>query len=146
MQVALVNLLRSWGVLPGAVVGHSSGEIAAAYAARSISDREAIIIAYYRGYATKFQSRAGGMAAVGLGKDTMMPYLTPGLVIACENSPSSVTISGDIVELDKLLGKLKEENPNVFSRRLQVEMAYHSRKCHPPYRNTVHVVLILTKY
>ncbi|KAL9601094.1 MAG: hypothetical protein Q9179_002982 [Wetmoreana sp. 5 TL-2023] len=49
LQVGIVSLLRSWGIRPNAVVGHSSGEIAAAFAAGMISLRSAIITAYYRG-------------------------------------------------------------------------------------------------
>jgi acyl transferase domain-containing protein len=126
IQVAMVNLLRKWGIAPSGVVGHSSGEIAAAYAAGAITAAEAITVAYYRGQVAKAQTRPGGMAAVGLGRDEMEKYLVKGVVIACENSPSSVTLSGDVEELDGLLQMLKEQQPEIFARRLQVEMAYHS--------------------
>src|SRR5690348_6169805 len=85
VQVALVNLLRGWGVLPAAVMGHSSGEIAAAYAAGSLTPDEAITLAYYRGFVAKQQNRPGGMASVGLGRIEAEPLLIPGLTIACEN-------------------------------------------------------------
>lgn len=49
LQVALVDLLMSWKVTAGAVVGHSSGEIAAAYAAKAIDAEDAWRVAYYRG-------------------------------------------------------------------------------------------------
>jgi len=123
-----VNLLRGWGVSPAAVVGHSSGEIAAAYATNAITAKEAIVVAYYRGQVTKNQTRAGGMAAVGMGRNEISPYLISGMRIACENSPRSVTLSGDVEQLDSIISKLKTECPNVFVRRLRVEMAYHSRK------------------
>lgn len=71
------------------VVGHSSGEIAAAYASGELSAEVAIIIAYFRGHSMKTFSFKyhGGMAAVGLGSDKARPFLKPGVLIACENSP-----------------------------------------------------------
>lgn len=128
LQVALINLIRSWGVKPAGVVGHSSGEIAAAYAADAITADEAIIIAYYRGQITKKGRRKGGMAAVGMNRDAVMTYLADGVGVACENSGSSVTLSGDEDVLGNILQRIKQELPDVFFRRLKVEMAYHSRE------------------
>ena len=127
IQIALLNQFRRSGIEPMSVVGHSSGEIAAAYAARAISFREAMIISYYRGYVTRKSSSAGGMAAVGLGADTASKFLQDGIVIACENSPTSVTLSGDSEHLDKVLTAIKESEPDVLARRLKVDLAYHSR-------------------
>jgi acyl transferase domain-containing protein len=123
-----VNLLRAWGVLPAAVVGHSSGEIAAAYTTGALTQDEAITIAYYRGFVTQQQTHRGAMAAVGLGRNQTTPLLRPGLVIACENSASSVTVSGDEQALEKFLDTVKESAPDVLARRLRVGIAYHSRK------------------
>lgn len=121
-----MNLLASWGIHPNAVVGHSSGEIAAAYSAKAITAEAAIVIAYYRGQVTKAKTRAGAMAAVGLGREQVAGLLVEGVVVACENSPKSVTLSGDAEQLDKVLERMKKEQPNVFCRLLKVEMAYHS--------------------
>lgn len=126
LQIGLVNLLSAWGVHPSAVVGHSSGEIAAAYAAKAITAEAAIIIAYYRGQVTKLKTRAGAMAAIGLGREEVGGYLIDGVVIACENSPKSVTLSGDADQLDKVLERMKKEQPDAFCRLLKVDMAYHS--------------------
>lgn len=68
IQVALVNFLERMGVVPSAVVGHSSGEIAAAYASGAITADEAITIAYYRGRCALRSTRTGAMAAVGMGR------------------------------------------------------------------------------
>lgn len=127
VQIALVNLLRSWGISPAAVVGHSSGEMAAAYAAGAITAEEAIIIAYYRGQVTRKVTKQGGMVAVGLGREAVTPFLTEGAVIACENSGSSVTLSGDEEALTATCDAIKEAIPGAFVRKLLVEMAYHSR-------------------
>lgn len=128
VQVALVNLLRHWGIAPSAVVGHSSGEIAAAYASGALSAEVAILIAYFRGQAMKtFSSkRHGGMAAVGLGSDKARHFLMPGVVIACENSPQSVTLSGDSDMLSEVLGGIRAHDEGIFCRQLAVNVAYHS--------------------
>ncbi len=68
------------------------------------------------------------MAAVGMGRIMVDPYLVRGVVIACENSPSSVTLSGDKKQLNDIVGKIIAEQPEVFVRHLKVEMAYHSRE------------------
>ncbi|KAL4915051.1 hypothetical protein BDW62DRAFT_204029 [Aspergillus aurantiobrunneus] len=126
LQLALCNLLVRWKVSPVAVIGHSSGEIAAAYAAGALSMHEAILLAYYRGAASKAQTRTGAMAAVGLGYDEMTKWLRPGVVIACENSPASVTLSGDAEAVQSVLSTLQAERPEVFQRALKVNKAYHS--------------------
>ena len=127
IQVALVNLLRSLGLCPSAIVGHSSGEIAGAYAANAITAEEAIIIAYYRGRVTKSCTRQGRMAAIGISREEVSLYLQKGVVIACENSPTSVTLSGDPEQIDAVIEELKSDEPEIFARHLKTGgMAYHS--------------------
>ncbi|KFY38193.1 hypothetical protein V494_04450 [Pseudogymnoascus sp. VKM F-4513 (FW-928)] len=127
VQIALVNLLKRFGVSPSAVVGHSSGEIAAAYAANAITAKEAIITAYYRGLVTTRCTKQGAMAAVGLGRAEASLYLERGVIVACENSQTSVTLSGDSDGIDSVIEQLRDENPDIFVRRLKTGgMAYHS--------------------
>lgn len=140
LQVAMLAVLRHWGVRAGAVVGHSSGEVAAAYAAGLLTREQAIRIAYFRGLAagqTPPPAEPVGMMAVGLGGDAVRPYLDlvndgPGggageevVQVACFNSPSSSTLSGTLQALEIVRGAL--ENDGHFARVLQVDMAYHSR-------------------
>jgi acyl transferase domain-containing protein len=133
LQVALVDLLRTWNIRPTAVAGHSSGEIAAAYAMGALSKEDACKVAYYRGVlSSEMKINApdldGSMIAAGLSSkqaELWISKVTDGeLVVACINSPSSVTISGDTTGIDQLLGMLNEEG--VFARKLQVDTAYHS--------------------
>ncbi|THC90671.1 hypothetical protein EYZ11_009864 [Aspergillus tanneri] len=130
LQIAIIKVLRSWGISPTSVVGHSSGEIAAAYAAGYLTDAEAIIIAYHRGMASQEgrlkDTLSLGMLAVGLGAEQVMPYIVglEGVQIACYNSPASVTLSGISPVLEQVKVRLTESG--VFSRMLQVELAYHS--------------------
>jgi acyl transferase domain-containing protein len=127
VQIALVDLLASIGVEPAAVVGHSSGELAGAYAAGALTAKEAIIGAYQRGQAAKLQNKKGAMAAVGLGWDEVEPFLSaPRVVVACENSPKSVTLSGDAEAVQETVDRIKEAHPDITARVLKVEKAYHS--------------------
>jgi len=113
--------------MPSSVVGHSSGEIAAAYAAGYLTMADAITIAYYRGFVMKNNKLDGGMAAVGLGAHDVSKFLRKGeVVLACENSPSSSTISGDSETLIEVLAKIQKDQPDVLARPLKVDMAYHS--------------------
>ncbi|GFF29324.1 lovastatin nonaketide synthase [Aspergillus udagawae] len=124
--IGLVNLLRRWGLRPDSVVGHSSGEIAAAYAAGAIPIRTAMILSYYRGQVTKLQTLPGAMAAVGIGKSDALRYLADEVVVACDNSPQSTTLSGKPEALDRVLQQISTEHPGTFCRRLRVPIAYHS--------------------
>lgn len=128
VQIALVNALARCNIQPDAVVGHSSGEIAAAYAAGGLCVVQAMTIAYYRGYKTVSHGLNGGMAVIGLDAASTSDYLTSGVVVACENSPKSTTISGDLHAVMKMVNTIEEQRPQVFVRQLHVDMAYHSRK------------------
>ncbi|KAH8660627.1 putative polyketide synthase [Xylariales sp. PMI_506] len=126
VQVAYVDSLRACGIQPSAVVGHSSGEIAGAYAAGVLTLREAIITAYYRGYGCAQNKKRGGMAAVGLGREKVEEHLKSDVVVACENSHASITISGDLEGVTETMNSLKKTHPDVFVRKLRVPMGYHS--------------------
>ncbi|KAK9770756.1 putative Carrier domain-containing protein [Seiridium cardinale] len=128
LQIALLHHLRRLGVLPAAVVGHSSGEIAAAYAAGHISLAAAIKAAFFRGLVTTepLARKDGGMAVIGWGSQQVSEWLSGGVVVACENSPSSTTISGNREEIKRVLASINAKSPEVFTRLLGVDMAYHS--------------------
>ncbi|KAI2613390.1 putative polyketide synthase [Hypoxylon sp. NC1633] len=128
LQLAILALFKASNVECQAVVGHSSGEIAAAVAAGRLTPENAIKIAYYRGKATSQDQHGNpvGMLAVGLGSHDIRPYLEQTSVeIACYNSPQSVTLSGYKSELLELETKLKADGH--FARLLLVDAAYHSR-------------------
>ena len=133
LQIALVDLLDSWNIVPCAITGHSSGEIAGAYCLGALSREDALKAAYYRGFLssqmkTISPSVHGSMMAVGASEseaEDWIDRLTCGdVVVACVNSPSSVTISGDVAAIDELETMLKKEG--IFARKLKVETAYHS--------------------
>lgn len=126
----MVDLLTKWNVKPAGVVGHSSGEIGAAYASGVLTAEESILVAYYRGVATVGLGKIhrGGMAAIGLGRKQVTPYLRTGVIIGCENSPNSTTLTGDIDTLEQVMATIQKDQPEVLVRALHVECAYHSRK------------------
>lgn len=131
IQIALVDLLASFGVKPSNVVGHSSGEIAAAYACQAISHEDAMKISYARGFLSKRAKDAnsvpGSMLAVRCGEKSADDYIrqikSGRLVVACLNSQSSVTISGDAPAIDELERILPQ---GLSPTRLAVDTAYHS--------------------
>ncbi|KAL9027875.1 MAG: hypothetical protein Q9196_003666 [Gyalolechia fulgens] len=131
LQIGLVDLLSSWNVKPVATVGHSSGEIAAAYAAGVHTAEEAIIMAYYRGKVLATHTTPGRMLAVGLGPQQVSQYLeNKNVVIAAVNSPSSVTLSGDEDAVEEL--KLALDKEKIFARIVQTGgKAYHSHHMAP---------------
>lgn len=130
IAIGLVNHLRRWGLKPSAVVGHSSGELAAAYAAGAISATSAICMAYYRGLVSKLREHQGSMVAVGLGQADIQELLQqiPDVEIACHNSPRSLVLSGSPSGLDEISRRIKQEHSQVLCKKLRVAVAYHSCK------------------
>ncbi|ORX81340.1 ketoacyl-synt-domain-containing protein, partial [Basidiobolus meristosporus CBS 931.73] len=136
LQIALFNLWKSWGVEARWVVGHSSGEVAASYAAGILTMEEAIAVAYYRGvYMSKagHMNEKGGMIAVALSEAEAREFLSSiydgRVVIACINSPKNVTLSGDLKYIQEIKDKLDAEK--VFARILKVDSAFHSHHMIP---------------
>ncbi|CAH0024600.1 unnamed protein product, partial [Clonostachys rhizophaga] len=131
LQICIVDILMRWDIRPRSVVGHSSGEIAAAYAAGLLDRASAITAAYYRGKAATlgkvdFESKMG-MLAVATGADEATGFLqhyTGQAWIACFNSPNSVTISGKLSALEALCADISSAGH--FARLLHVDMAYHT--------------------
>ncbi|KAB8239754.1 uncharacterized protein BDW43DRAFT_259102 [Aspergillus alliaceus] len=133
LQIALVDLLNHWGLRPKAVVGHSSGEIAAAYAAGILNKEGAWKVSYHRGVhsaeiPTLLPDRKGSMMAAGISEAAAQKYLdkaTAGeAIVACINSPQSVTISGDSTAVSEIEDMFKADN--IWCRKLKVQTAYHS--------------------
>jgi hybrid polyketide synthase/nonribosomal peptide synthetase ACE1 len=142
VQIAMVDMLGAGKVEMKAVVGHSSGEIAAAYAAGYLSAESAIRIAYFRGLLVDQQVKNGSvgrMLAVGTTHQDArelceLPSLKGRLTVAAYNSPTSVTLSGDAEAIQDAQEIFEDEDK--FARMLRVDKAYHShhmRPCADPY-------------
>nr|UOK93122.1 AstA [Aspergillus stellatus] len=138
VQIVLVNVLYTLGISFDAVIGHSSGEVAAAYAAGVLNAHDAIRIAYLRGKVARMAAGSngerGGMLAAGLSFDGAIAfceqpqYLGRISVAAC-NSPSSVTLSGDADAIREAEQDLKGQDK--FARIVLVDTAYHSHHMEP---------------
>ena len=131
VQIALVDLLNHWNVKPSAVVGHSSGEIAAAYCAGHVSFETAMTVAWLRGQVSGTVARKnskGSMMAVSVGGDLLqarLQQLTTGkVIVACWNSPKACTVSGDSDAVDELFEQLKADQ--ISCTKLAIDCAYHS--------------------
>lgn len=130
--MALVDLVTSLGIAPRHVVGHSSGEMAAAYAAGALTREAACEAAYFRGpAASRLAARApklqGAMMVVGMAADETQRYLdTAGrsAQVTCVNSPRSTTVSGRAEAIACAERDLRARR--VFCRVLDVPVAYHS--------------------
>lgn len=115
------------------MTGHSSGEIAAAYAAGALDMDTCLSLAYHRGAVTarlkqRYPDLQGAMMAVGLSQaeaQKLLEAVSHGrATVACVNSPTSVTLSGDEEAISQL--QMLAEEKKVFNRRLRVDIAYHS--------------------
>ncbi|MFD9885591.1 beta-ketoacyl synthase N-terminal-like domain-containing protein [Streptomyces alboflavus] len=128
MMVSLAALWRSHGVEPGAVVGHSQGEIAAACVAGALSLEDgARIVARRSRLVAERLAGSGGMAFLALPLDRARDRLAEWgsrLGVAATNAPSSVVVSGDAEALDELLYAAEREG--VRAIRVAVDYASHS--------------------
>ncbi|RCI10044.1 hypothetical protein L249_8500 [Ophiocordyceps polyrhachis-furcata BCC 54312] len=142
VQLIVVELLRRAGVRFSCVIGHSSGEIAAAYTAGFISAEDAIRIAYCRGVCAGLargpDGQRGAMMAAGLTHNDAVALcdeqFSGRLYVAASNSPSGVTLSGDGDAVDEAMALLHQRG--TFARVLKVDTAYHSPHmipCSDPY-------------
>ncbi|KAJ4285161.1 hypothetical protein NW764_000450 [Fusarium oxysporum] len=132
IQMALVDLLDSFHVAPNYVIGHSSGEIAAAYASGALTKEEAWEVAYYRGLvasslAIEHTRTQGSMMVVGLSVldlDESYDDKTYPCEVACVNGPRSLTLSGRKENIEGAFRELSAKG--IFCRILPVKVAYHS--------------------
>ena len=132
IQAALVALWRSWGVQPDAVIGHSMGEVAAAYGAGVLTLEDAVKVICHRSRLLARTAGKGALAVVGLSAEATEAALAgrgDGLWIVAFNSPSSTLVSGESDALGALLTHL--ESQAVFCRRVRVDVAAHSPHMDP---------------
>lgn len=127
--VSLAREWRSWGVVPAITLGHSLGEVAAAYVAGAISLPAAVGVVAARAAVASRLSGRFGMAALGVGADQADSLIaeTPGwLEISVVNSPSSSVVSGDRAAIAACV-RLAEQR-GIFARELTVDFPAHTSK------------------
>ncbi|PHH65728.1 hypothetical protein CDD81_1455 [Ophiocordyceps australis] len=146
VQIALVELLRSFNVVASAVLGHSSGEVAAAYTIGALSLESACKVSYFRGQVSGRAVDAGSdgaMLSANIAHDQVKAYvhrhlpahLATAVSVACINSPLNSTLAGRNEAIDALKEKLDLDG--VFAHKLDVGLGYHSKQMHglaPEYR------------
>ncbi|RWA08457.1 hypothetical protein EKO27_g6651 [Xylaria grammica] len=139
LQMAIFELMKSFGLVPITVVGHSSGEIAAAYAAGILTLETASKISYLRGQMEANLAKmvgsysksipVGSMMSVNLSEQEANTYLadmissgdlgsspSDSLEVACINSPHNCTISGAVAAVEKLKTQLDKQE--IFARKI----------------------------
>ncbi len=142
LQCALVELLKTWGVYPDCVLGHSSGEVAAAYASGALSLADATHLVYHRAAQQQRVAGSGLMLAIGLDRSGVEGFLTElgvpvgrnggeaGQVeIACENSPANTVLCGKEGALKPLMAEL--DRRGLQHRLLPGNIAFHSSAMDP---------------
>ncbi|MER6448188.1 type I polyketide synthase [Streptomyces venezuelae] len=129
VMVSLAEVWRSVGVRPGAVIGHSQGEIAAACVAGILSLDDAARVVALRSQAIgRVLAGLGGMVSVPLPaaevRERIAPWGEARISVAAVNGPSSVVVSGEVQALEELLASCEADG--IRARRIAVDYASHS--------------------
>jgi polyketide synthase 7 len=138
LEIALAALYRSWGVVADVVMGHSVGEIAAAYVAGVLSLADAAKVVAARGRLMAALPAGGVMVAVAAGEAEVVPLLSEGVSVAAVNGPSAVVISGEQAAVDAVADRLAQRGRR--THRLAVSHAFHSPLMEPMIEQFAQVV------
>jgi acyl transferase domain-containing protein/surfactin synthase thioesterase subunit/acyl carrier protein len=138
LQIALTALWQSWGVTPDAVVGHSLGEVAAAYVAGVLSLEDAVRIVSFRAQLMQQATGQGRMTAVEISASEASASIhgyEECLSIAAINSPTSIVLSGEQLALEEVVQSLTLQGK--VCRPLRVDYAFHCPQMQPFQKNLV---------
>ncbi|ORB44013.1 type I polyketide synthase [Mycobacterium paraseoulense] len=127
VMVSLAELWKSIGVNPDAVIGHSQGEIAAAYVAGALSLRDAARVVTLRSTLLRSLAHSGGMLSIACSTERARELLAPygnRVSIAAVNGRSAVVVSGEVAALEELVGFCADLE--LRTRRIDVDYASHS--------------------
>lgn len=138
LQIGLAALWQSWGIVPDAVMGHSLGEVTAAYVAGALSLEDATRVVYQRSRLMQQATGLGKMASVDLSQveaERAIAGVSAQLAIAAVNSPTTTVLSGEASALEDVLAALAAKA--VRHRMLPVNYAFHSAQMEPFRRELV---------
>ncbi len=127
-QVALTTVLSAAGITADAVLGHSVGEAAAAWASGALTLEQATDVIFHRSQMQALTAGRGRMAALGVGPDEAtqaMAEIGGWLEIAAINSPRAVTVAGELEALETLRDRLTDEGK--FVRILPLNYPFHTK-------------------
>ncbi len=127
VMVSLAAQWRALGIQPDAVLGHSQGEIAAAYVAGALSLRDAAKVVTFRSKAVRTIAGTGGMMSIARSVERVHAMIEPwpeSISIAAQNGPHSTVVTGDARALDELM--VLCERDEVPVTRIPVDYASHS--------------------
>lgn len=132
VEYALAALVKSWGMTPDAVIGHSLGEITAACAADVITLEDAMRLVTARGALMRGLPSGGTMASIFAEESVvraLIDKVAPDITVAAMNGPLNTVVSGDRDALRPLLEEL--DRRDISYRELQVSTAFHSPRTEP---------------
>lgn len=132
VQIGVTAMLRAAGITPGAIVGHSVGEVSSSYVAGALSLKDALTVSFHRSRVQKKAANSGGMLAAALTQEEAEAMLVgrgDRVSIGAINGPRTITFSGDVAVLDDMAAAL--ESQGLFNRALRVEVPYHSPMMEP---------------
>lgn len=135
LEYALSELLRSWGLRPSAVIGHSIGEFVAATVAGVLPLESAVRLVAARAALMQSLPTGGGMAALDLDEATVraLPEVMSGqLSVAAVNGPTSLVVSGPAAVVDAVVARVAANGGR--ATRLTVSHAFHSALMDPVLR------------
>ena len=133
IHFAVTELLQSWGITPSAVVGHSLGEISAAWASGALRLHKALQLVLFRSQLHEKCSPTGCMAAIGLSEEQARSTLRGigmenKVDVAVINNPGNVVLSGNKESVDYVENHVTNTLSGVFWKKLSTTRAYHSRE------------------
>ncbi len=133
LQAGLAEVWKSAGVTPDLLIGHSFGEVTAAYLAGAVALADVAHLVNHRGLIRGHIDRIGGMAAIGIGARELAAFMPDdgSVEIGAYNSPGMVTVSGERAAIEALIARLKAHDPNMLARLLDLDFAWHSSWLEP---------------